>query len=239
MSAFILQILRLELVDAVAELLELADHGLDALGAEAEFFDQQHRTTTAAAQAVPGRLANLRLVVRAGGDAIVFRVALEQAFERGEIQRQAAENLLLLEPIGYRDLYRAIERQFAAMNAIEHLDGATDHVVASQQLAAEGGAGELDLAGKADFLLAGKQRDFAHLRQVHPHGVVGPGFGIGRVEQRFGVQIGIVEGLCGRRIQVVAEFVGFRIVIVLELRIEIGGDVADCTYFIFEIVVQQ
>ncbi len=46
--------LRLERVDAAAEVVERADHRLDPLRAQTQFFDQLDRAAAAAAQALPG-----------------------------------------------------------------------------------------------------------------------------------------------------------------------------------------
>ena len=88
------------------------------LRAQTQLFDQQHGPAATAAEPLPGRAALGRLVRLAGGNPVVVGVALQQAFERAQIVRQAAENLILFQPIGHRHLHRAIERQLAAMHAI-------------------------------------------------------------------------------------------------------------------------
>ena len=50
-------ILRSQFVDPAAELFERADHRLDPLRAQTEFFDQPHGAATTAAEPLPGRSA--------------------------------------------------------------------------------------------------------------------------------------------------------------------------------------
>ena len=85
----------LEFVDPAAELFEDLDHRLDPLGAKAEFLDQPHGSAAAADQAAAMRRGAAQRLLAAGGAAIVAVVPLEQGFERAEIVRQPAENLLL------------------------------------------------------------------------------------------------------------------------------------------------
>ena len=59
-------------------------------------------------------------------------------------------------------------------------------VIALQHLGAENLAGDFDLLGQGDFLLAGEQGDLAHLRQVHPHRIVDA---LGRSLGQFGFEI--------------------------------------------------
>ena len=170
--------LRPKLIDPRAELLQLADHRLDSLRAQAKLFDQQHRPTAPSAQPLPSRFAIVRLVRLARGNAVIFGIALQQPIERRQVVRQPAEDLLLFQPIGHRDLHRAIERQFAAMHAVQHLDRTANHVVAAQQLAAERGAGDFDLPREVNFFFAREQRNLTHLREIHPHRVVRPRFAV-------------------------------------------------------------
>ena len=157
-----------------AELLQRADHRFDALRAQTQFFDQTHAAAAAARETRPS-LAPLLLRLRlAQRDAVVVPIALQQHFQRPQVVRQPAENLILFQPVGHRHLHRAVERQFARVDALQHLEGGPDHVVAFQQLGAEAAAGDFDLLGQGDFLLPSEQRNLAHLRQVHAHGVVRP-----------------------------------------------------------------
>ncbi len=61
------------------------------------------------------------------------------------------------------------------MDPPQDLHGQLHHVVAGQHVAAELGAGLFDLPGQGHFFTPRQQRDFAHLRQVHPHRIVRPG----------------------------------------------------------------
>ncbi len=183
--------LAFELIDAAAELLERADHRLDPLRAQTEFFDQLDRPATTAAQPLPGLAALGHLVALAGRDAIIVAVPLEQDFERPQIVRQPAENLVLFQPIGHRYLHRAIERQLAAMHALQHLHGQLNHVVALEQAAAKLGPRDFDPLGQRDFFLPREQRNLAHLREIHPHRIVGPRFAlfVDHGQQIFGLGI--------------------------------------------------
>ncbi len=72
---------------------------------------------------------------------------------------------------------------------------------------AKPGTGQLDSLGERDFLGSGKERNLAHLRQVHAHGIVRPGLvvildrgqelvGLGfKVDIEIGAQIGFVQVL--------------------------------------------
>ncbi len=100
---------------------------------------------------------------------------------------KAAEDLVLFEPIGHGHLHGPVEGKLAVVDPAEHPHRLLHHVVAFEQLAAELRPGDLDLLGQGDFLLPREQRDFAHLRQVHPHRVVRPRFRL------VGTQQGIIR----------------------------------------------
>src|SRR5690606_3327554 len=84
---------RSQFVDAAAEILQGADVGFDALRAQAEFFDQRHGATSAAAKPLP-RLSSdgfrLRLAER---QAIVAPISFEQHLERRQVVRHPLEDL--------------------------------------------------------------------------------------------------------------------------------------------------
>ena len=82
------------------------------------------------------------------------------------------ENLVLLQVLGQRHLDRAVEGQVAGVDPFERVDDVTEGPIALQHLAAEALAGDLDLLGQGDFLIAVEQWDFAHLRQVHADRIV-------------------------------------------------------------------
>ena len=86
------------------------------------------------------------------------------------------------------DLHRAVERQIAVVHLLKNFHRRLKAVIALQHLGAENLAGDLDLLGQGDFLLARQQGDFAHLRQVHPHRIVDP-LGRSLRKLRFEVQI--------------------------------------------------
>ena len=181
-------ILALQFVDAAAELFQRANHRLDPLRAQTEFFDQPHRAATAAAEPRPGGLrASVFGCVLLGGDAVVVGgCACSSTSSVSQVVRQAAQDLVFFQAIGHRDLHRAIERQFAVVHALAALCTAClNHVIALQQLAAEAARVISILLGQRDFLLPGEQRNFAHLRQVHAHRIVGPRFVLVADERLF------------------------------------------------------
>ena len=226
----------LEFVGPATEFFERADHRLDPLRAEAEFLDQLHRPQPSPAQLAPSFAAVIHLRRLAGGNAIVGLVSPQQRFDRLQVVRQAAENLVLLQAIGHRDLHRAVERQFASMNALQNLDRDLNHVVAFQQLAAELGPRDFDLLGQGDFLLPREQRDFAHLRQIHPHRIVRPTFDVLFFSQQlFGLAVDVEIGHRGRIVhqQIVVHIVNVnRLVDQFDRLVGIRG------HIIFQIVKQ-
>ena len=99
---------------------------------------------------------------------------VHQVGEGGQVVRHPAEDLVLLQVLGDGDLHGPVEGQLAVVDLLEDVDDQAEGVVALQDLAAEPLAGDLDLLGQADLLVAGEQGDLAHLRQVHPDRVVDP-----------------------------------------------------------------
>ena len=109
--------------------------------------------------------------------------------------RQTAENLVFFELIGHRHLNGAVEGEVAVVHAAQRLHRGLHDEVAFQHPAAEPGAGKLDLLGQRYFFLAAQKGDFTHLRQIHPHRVVGPRLPVFPLGEQFvghGVQLGIV-----------------------------------------------
>ena len=166
----------LELVDPAAELLERLDHRLDPLRPQTQFLDQAHCPAAAAAQPPPRGAALGRRPRAARGQVVVVLVALQKRFQGPQIRGQTAQNLVLLQLVGHRDLNRAIKRQLALVDPPQDLDGQLHDVVAGKHVAAELGAGLFDLPRQGHFFTPRQQRDLAHLRQIHAHRVVGPGF---------------------------------------------------------------
>ena len=68
-----------------------------------------------------------------------------------QIVRQAAENLIFFQAIGHAHLHRAIERQFALVNAVENSHRVLNDKIAFQQLAAELRARDFDSLRQAQF----------------------------------------------------------------------------------------
>ncbi len=86
--------------------------------------------------------------------------------------RHPPEDLVLLEVLGHRHLDGAVERKLALVDLLEDVDDQGQGEVALEHLAAEPLAGDLDLLGQVDLLVAGQERDLAHLGQIHPDRVV-------------------------------------------------------------------
>ncbi len=86
--------------------------------------------------------------------------------------RHPAEDLVLLEVLGDRHLDGAVERELALVDLLEDVDDQGQGEVALEHLAAEPLAGDLDPLGQVDLLVAGEQRDLAHLGEIHPDRVV-------------------------------------------------------------------
>ena len=127
----------LQFIHAVAELFESLDHRLDPLGAEAQFFNEQHGAAATAAQSPPGGFTLTQTAGLAGGDAVIAAVPLHQDGERLEIVRQPAENLLLFEPVRHGDLDGAIEGQIAVVNAAKRPHNLLHDVITFHHFAAE------------------------------------------------------------------------------------------------------
>ena len=77
----------------------------------------------------------------ARGQVVVVVVALQSVSRGAQIEGQPAEDLVLFQLVGHRDLHRAVEGQLALVDPPQHLDGQLHHVVAGQHVAAELGAG--------------------------------------------------------------------------------------------------
>ena len=93
-------------------------------------------------------------------------------FERPQIVRHAGQNLLFGQPLGERDLDRAVERQRAAMDLGQRANRGVQGEMATEHGAAKPLARDFDLFGQRDFLLPRQQRNLGHLRQIHPHRIV-------------------------------------------------------------------
>ena len=71
-----------------------------------------------------------------------------------QVVRHAGDDLLLGQPLGQRDLDRAVEGQDAAVDLDQRADRGPHRQVAADHRAAEPLAGDLDLLGQGDFLFA-------------------------------------------------------------------------------------
>ena len=166
----------LEFVDPAAELLERLDHRLDPLRPQAEFLDQANCPAAAAPQPPPCRPPLGRDARLARGQVVVVLIALQERFQGANIRGQTTQNLGFFQLVGHRDLDRAIKRQLALVDPPQDLDGQLHDVIAGQHIPPELGAGLFDLPRQGHFFTSRQQRDLAHLRQIHAHRVVRPGF---------------------------------------------------------------
>ena len=80
------------------------------------------------------------------------RLLLEQVLERRQVVRHAGHDLLFGQPLGERDLDRAVEGQGAAMHFGQRADRGRQREIAAEHGAAEALAGDFDLFGQRDFL---------------------------------------------------------------------------------------
>ena len=101
----------------------------------------------------------------------VLLVEFEQHVDGADVDRDACGDTRLGVLLGRRDAHRSIERELAATDGAEYLDGLLDDVLALEAAATEDDASGLDLLREADFLGTGEQRDRAHLREIHADGV--------------------------------------------------------------------
>ena len=180
--------------------LELAEQRLNATGAQAALLDQRRDATPSPYQFVdqtgPDRLRRGRLHRLPH-----LPVQVEQACDGADVDRNAGGDLLLRVDLGGRDAHGPVEGEAPGVDLAKGVHRTRTGVVALEDLAAEDHPRGLDLLGETDLLLAGQQGDGAHLREVHPDGIVdAPGtlLGEGLLDHRLG--LGVVEDLlfaCG------------------------------------------
>src|SRR5207245_9098536 len=133
---------------------QLLQERLDFLRPDRELFDERDGLAAANLDAPP-QPATLFLTHALVEAAVEFLdVEREQMLQRLEVVRHALEDLVLLEVLGERDLDRAVEGQIAGVNTLERIDHLAQGVVAFEDFAAETLAGDFDLLGESDFLVA-------------------------------------------------------------------------------------
>ena len=156
-----------------ADLLEFPQQWLDALSADREFLNQNHRLAAPQAQGPAQRqfLDGVLLLDIAGEVALVL---VEQPFQSPQIVRHALQDLVFLKVFGQRHLDGAIERQFAQVHLAQGVDNLLHGAIHLKNLAAEATAGDLDFFGQGDLLLTLQKRNLAHLGQIHTHRVIDP-----------------------------------------------------------------
>ncbi len=114
------------------------------------------------------------LLVLGGAQGVpVTTVAVDHLADRPQILRNSLPDRALVGLIlGGADLHRPIERKVAVINLLQNIDRSLDAVIAFKHPAAENLACDFNLLRKVNFLLAGEQGDFAHLRQIHANRIV-------------------------------------------------------------------
>ncbi len=92
------------------DLPKLFHHRLDSLRTDTEFFYQNHAlaATESKLPADPSLLGFVRLLVDQLAE--VGRVLIQQAFQRGEVVRHPADDLIFFQVLSDGDLNRTIER---------------------------------------------------------------------------------------------------------------------------------
>ena len=156
----------LHLVHPLRELFELSHQGLDAAGAQAQFLDELQAFAAAAKERLASHLALGEGRRFSNEPAEIAAILRQQAVDRRQVMWHAGRDLIFGKLLGERDFDRPVERQLAAIDLLERLDGSADGVIAGQQSAAESLAGDFDLLGQRDFFRAGKQRNVRHLGQI-------------------------------------------------------------------------
>ena len=102
---------------------ELLHQRLHAAGPQAELLDQrEHFSRRRMKRLRAAAFSSSRRVCLLVSTAKSRRCACIKCCKRRQVVRHAGQNLLLGEPLGERDLDRAIERQLAAVDALQTLD---------------------------------------------------------------------------------------------------------------------
>ncbi len=102
----------------------------------------------------------------------ILAILFQQVLQRPQVVRHPGQDLLLGQPLGQRDLDRAVERQLALVDLLQRVHGLAHGQVAAQHGAAEPLAGDFDLLGQRDFFLARQQRNLGHLAEIHADRIV-------------------------------------------------------------------
>ena len=97
----------------------------------------------------------------------ILLVLVHQTRERAEVVRHAGDDLLLGEPLGQRDLDRAVEGQRALVNLNQRADGHPHRHGATNDRAAEPFPRDLDLLGQGNLFRPRQQGNLRHLAQIH------------------------------------------------------------------------
>ena len=100
------------------------------------------------------------------------RFCSSRCCERPQVVRHAGDDLLFGQPLGQRDLDRAVEGQDAVVHFVQRVDRGLHREIAAEHRAAESLPRDLDLLGQRDFFFARQQRNLRHLRQIHADRIV-------------------------------------------------------------------
>ncbi len=153
---------------------ELLHQRGDLAGPQRELFQQLDAAAAAAADG-EAKLFLFLLGLGAAKAVPVGVVPRQHLADGAQVQRDTlADGPLVGHPLVGADLHRPVEGEVPIIDLLEDLDGALKAVVALEHLGPEDLAGDFDLLGQGDFLLAGEQGDLAHLGQVHPDRVIDP-----------------------------------------------------------------
>jgi hypothetical protein len=164
--------LRLQPIHPLGDVFELVHQRLHAPRPQAQLLHQSQHLSPPPNKPSPG--LHLRLAVDAPirQHGIIPSLSPHERPQRRQVLRHPRRHLRLREPLGERHLDRPVERQLAALHALQDRHRVLQREERPQDVPPEPLAGQLDLLGQRDFLVPRQQRNPAHLRQVHADRVV-------------------------------------------------------------------
>ncbi len=161
----------LKLTHLLTDAVQFDLHRLDPAGPKAQLLQERGDLASIATQ-TPG--VHLVLVtVRIGADLLEQAlVDVEKLRHRLEVGDHAFADHPFDRQRSGSGLDRTIERHRSIVDLLEQLHRIAGTIVTLEHLAPERHAGDLDLPGQRDLILARQQRDLAHLRQVHADRII-------------------------------------------------------------------
>jgi len=150
----------------------LRRYRLQPLRAKPHLLDQADRPGTPLDQPAPRFAPDLAPLAPIDGRGEVPLVEHQKVLERVQVGRELPQEPPLLPDVDHRDLDGPIQAELPVANALQQPDRGVEHVVGGQDAVAEAASRPLDPLGRGDLLLARQERDFAHLHQVDPHGIL-------------------------------------------------------------------